>query len=64
MGSRERLRHIADDNNYNLSEAAACWSNNAIMGGKELPDRPRKKDIWTNRKINIKNFDRLHYEGW
>jgi len=46
------------------AERNSLWSHNADQAGMELPDRPRKLEIWTNRKLNLRNFDRMHYEGW
>lgn len=39
-------------------------SNAAYQGGKEALRRPNKSEIWTNRRINLKNFDRMHDGGW
>ena len=41
-----------------------CESNQATQAGGEKPERPSKMDIWTNRRINLKTFDRFYNDGW
>ena len=37
------------------------WSIDGTQAGQELPKRPKKLEIWKNRKINLKEFDRINY---
>jgi hypothetical protein len=60
-------KHDHDGNKFNPDKDQTrvnFWSTDGTQAGKEIPARPKKLEIWNNRRINLKEFDRKYSEGW
>ena len=60
---KKTFRNNRDNYLNKTLESSANISTIASHAGREQPVRPLAYEIWTNRKLSLKNHDRK-YEGW